>query len=123
MDPVANLERQRELITNILYLVERDDRDDYDLIAAKAAELAELVRALDEWRSKGGFDPYGSASPPSTTPSRVLLAMRAIVDYSWQSEQRDYEECQQDTNDNEVEGHVFLHLQAVDTYLTEQGVE
>jgi hypothetical protein len=43
--------------------------------------------------------------------------MRAIVNYNWQSERRDYEECA--TNDNDQEGHIFLDLQRVDRVLTE----
>lgn len=52
MDPNANLKRQRELAAEII-----DGYGNRD-IADLAAELAELVQALDEWRLKGGFDPY-----------------------------------------------------------------
>ena len=118
MDPLANIERQRELAVDLIA-----PTWDVDELAAKASELAELVQALDEWRLKGGFDPYDPIDLAWVAKLTLPLEeMRAIVDYSWQSEQRDYEDCQQDNNDNETEGHVFLHLQAVDRYLTERGV-
>ena len=62
MDPIANIERQRELAESILALegslevreTGKPTRAVWDL----AEELAELVLALDGWRRKGGFDPY-----------------------------------------------------------------
>lgn len=50
----------------------------------------------------------------SHVPEGVLDAMRAVVDYDWQTEQRDYEA------EGKPAGHVFEHLQALDTWL--QGV-
>jgi hypothetical protein len=65
MDPIANLREQRELVAQIIALIDENTRDDGTLvddaieeIAEAANRLAELVRALDEWRQKGGFDPY-----------------------------------------------------------------
>lgn len=55
MDPNANLKRQRELAAEIIDGYGNRDASD---IADLAAELAELVQALDEWRLRGGFDPY-----------------------------------------------------------------
>lgn len=55
MDPNANLKRQRELAAEIIDGYGNRDASD---IADLAAELAELVQALDEWRQNGGFDPY-----------------------------------------------------------------
>jgi hypothetical protein len=52
MDPNANLEEQRNLVAVIL----RADHDDIDITAA-ATRLAELVEALDQWLSNGGFLP------------------------------------------------------------------
>jgi hypothetical protein len=49
MDPVENLKRQRELARLLL-------NDNGTL--ADAVELADLVIALDDWRLRGGFDPY-----------------------------------------------------------------
>lgn len=53
MDPVANLKRQREIAKAIM-------ADEYELTDAghAADELAELVLVLDEWRLRGGYDPY-----------------------------------------------------------------
>lgn len=53
MDPKANLKRQREIAAEI---VDCDLPD--EAVANLGAELAELVQALDEWRLKGGYDPY-----------------------------------------------------------------
>lgn len=64
MDPRANLQEQRELAAKILAIVDAADElgdhtpdQEQDLIAA-ANRLAELVQALDEWRTHGGYDPY-----------------------------------------------------------------
>lgn len=46
MDPNANLEEQRRIVSTII----RDGSGD-------AERLADLVEALDEWLSKGGFLP------------------------------------------------------------------
>ena len=53
MDPNANLEEQVALARNIV-ATETDD----GIFENECARLAELVLALDEWRRKGGFDPY-----------------------------------------------------------------
>jgi hypothetical protein len=50
MDPNANLEEMREIAKTILSGEEYDTG--YD-----AVRLAELVEALDEWITKGGFLP------------------------------------------------------------------
>jgi hypothetical protein len=56
MDPNENMERQRFYAANIL---RRADAGDFGTDFRQDAEaLAELVQALDDWRSKGGFDPY-----------------------------------------------------------------
>lgn len=73
MDPGANLRQQRELAAKVvdrtqrLYRMRDSDFPEFDVAAAEtlgyeqesaAYELAELVQALDEWRLRGGFDPY-----------------------------------------------------------------
>lgn len=61
MDPVANLQEQRELAASILDDVDRLERLDIGhLDTGDVARLAELVQALDEWRTTGGFDPYAT---------------------------------------------------------------
>lgn len=57
MDPVANINEQRQLARRIQDATDRSDRPDPDDVD----RLVELVLALDEWRRAGGFDPYGSA--------------------------------------------------------------
>jgi len=51
VDPQANLLEQRRLVRRIL------DTDDLSSKAGLAVRLAELVEALDEWISRGGFLP------------------------------------------------------------------
>jgi len=51
MDPNENLREQRRLVRRIL------DTDDLSSKAGLAVRLAELVEALDEWISRGGFLP------------------------------------------------------------------
>lgn len=54
MDPNANMREQRELAESIAAGFDDDDNPpDMD----DARRLAELVLALDEWLSKGGFRP------------------------------------------------------------------
>lgn len=62
MDPTANIRRQRELIERLTAL--QDGANGYEgEIADRAFELAEHVTALDEWRQRGGFDPYRKQLP------------------------------------------------------------
>lgn len=63
MDPHANLERQRQIAREISERGNRLESRETGKgvtwsLADLADELAELVLALDEWRAKGGFDPY-----------------------------------------------------------------
>jgi hypothetical protein len=53
MDPDANLKEQRSLAAKLLYETE-NDKPPSD---ADVHRLAELVIALDEWISRGGFYP------------------------------------------------------------------
>ncbi len=55
MDPHANIARQRELASSIIFRHENGLTMDQ---CEDAAELAELVIALDNWRLIGGFGPY-----------------------------------------------------------------
>lgn len=50
----------------------------------------------------------------------ILEDIRALVDYNWQDEQRDFEEHHDD--DDEQASHVFNTLVRIDTWLGEQGV-
>ena len=73
MDPDANLKEQRELAEEILKLADGVCGDksietpketkmreaSEQLILYKAEKLAELVQALDQWISRGGFLPRG----------------------------------------------------------------
>ena len=65
MDPQENIKRQRELVQRIPALCDSEgqtwDETDLDVlveIAEVAIELADLVQALDKWRTIGGYDPY-----------------------------------------------------------------
>ncbi len=57
MDPAANLSEQIEIAEEVIALADRDEPGERRL-AELAERLAELVLALDEWRRRGGFDPY-----------------------------------------------------------------
>jgi len=54
MDPDANLAEQRRIAARLLDDNQR--KDDYGR-AQDANRLAELVQALDEWLTRGGFLP------------------------------------------------------------------
>lgn len=58
MDPNANIREQRELAARLIERIEACDADFN--IEENASRLAELVVALDEWRTKGGFAPAPS---------------------------------------------------------------
>jgi len=51
MDPNANLEEQRQIISEML------DEDSESIDTGDAVRLAELAQALDEWIIGGGFLP------------------------------------------------------------------
>lgn len=67
MDPKANLEEQRKLAAEILATVDNEAPIDHlgtIALAEKGERLAELVQALDDWRKRGGFDPYQATDGP-----------------------------------------------------------
>ena len=55
MDPNANLEEQRRCV-EIIKKLARSGEDEHEL-ALTGVHLAELVEALDDWISGGGFKP------------------------------------------------------------------
>lgn len=69
MDPNANLREQLEIA-----------RVAVDLENAGFARLAELVLALDEWRTNGGFDPYTAGYPQALCVARDLVEQDALDD-------------------------------------------
>lgn len=65
MDPVANMDEQRKLAREIAETIDAVVTPSGAMslggsleLANMANRLAELVTALDEWRTNGGFDPY-----------------------------------------------------------------
>ena len=58
MDPMANVTEQLEIANEILD--GPGDDPNAPTYSDEVVRLAELVLALDEWRRKGGFDPYKS---------------------------------------------------------------
>ena len=85
----------------------------------RAATLGfERMRAAEVALAAIGSPP----SPSQTAPSRAAQFMRdvrALVDYSWPDEERDYEQQDHDARD----GHVFQALTRVDTYQTALGID
>ena len=74
MDPMANMTAQLELAQKMNELddqiangdrlwMDEDEQTDY---IEWAGQLAELVLALHEWRTKGGFDPYNTTYDNNT---------------------------------------------------------
>ena len=67
MDPHANIYQQREVAGGIISMLDSGGTDgsggNYEMFDIEdiARTLAELVLALDQWRLKGGYDPY---APP-----------------------------------------------------------
>lgn len=64
MDPKANIDEQTSIAREIQRIEDECPDDGAQTenqareIAENALRLAELVLAFDEWRRKGGFDPY-----------------------------------------------------------------
>lgn len=73
MDPDANLEEQRELVKRINNALVTLDPDTYE-------RLAELVEALDQWLSNGGFLPRDWRRGRPATREEVEEAERAVND-------------------------------------------
>ncbi len=57
MDPEANLREQRKLAAEIVSAPDPVDEAGYIELDERANRLADLVQALDEWLTKGGFLP------------------------------------------------------------------
>lgn len=76
MDPLANIIEQRILAGLIVRNVGDETIED-DVSNNDIVRLAELVLALDEWRTNGGFDPYVSTEHPAT-----LCDNRFAVEFS-----------------------------------------
>jgi hypothetical protein len=82
MDPIANLRAQRALVTEANAIQDRWSNGSPPASVARrlqeiAIELAQLVEALDGWRTAGGFDPYAPAPDPvalASTRERVQFA-------------------------------------------------
>lgn len=64
MDPLTNIEQQREIAGRINDLRDSDpmSEDEQTEMIDLGFQLAELVAALDEWRRRGGFDPYSEST-------------------------------------------------------------
>lgn len=97
MDPKANIKEQRELAKEIQAIWDDCNGDgtltseQAELVADKANRLADLVLALDEWRSKGGFDPYAKPATPPTQSEMSRIAQRRPGNYSDLSPQEQWE--------------------------------
>jgi len=74
MDPDENLKEQLQLAGAIIHLADQD----YDA-TEDAVRLAELVRALNDWISRGGFLP-GAWSRPSRQNPRPRIASEVLND-------------------------------------------
>jgi hypothetical protein len=61
LDPVANIEDQREIAKELQEILDPPgflSTNQTDTVVHLADRLSALVLALDEWRLKDGFDPY-----------------------------------------------------------------
>lgn len=65
MDPNANLKAQREIVKKLL-----DGNTEQSLFIHYAVQLAELVQALDQWMSRGGFLPEAWARGRNILPTQ-----------------------------------------------------
>lgn len=76
MDPDANIREQRRLAARIIERIDGPGAGfDREAQCEDGERLAELVQALDEWRLKGGHDPYTFG--PNNPLARELRGGRA----------------------------------------------
>ena len=57
--------------------------------------------------------------PQKSNRPEILKDIRALVEYNWQDELRDYNQQVRDGEDEAVEHHVFLALRRIDKWLGE----
>ncbi len=67
MDPIANIFEATELARAILA------NPNHGAKLLDGARLAELVIAMHDWRSNGGFDPYADPDAPVVDPQANAL--------------------------------------------------
>lgn len=88
MDPNATLARIRELITAMHVTAGTTRVSAFDAYANQAAELEELVEALDGWLTNGGFLPTGwrSDAQKAWQDGKDLGYSHGFADgYAWRS--------------------------------------
>lgn len=71
MDPNANLKELRELAAELIRLLDAEDHIDENDVN----RLCELVEALDQWISRGGFLPAAWSDTPLEDPDRGSFTM------------------------------------------------
>lgn len=72
MDPHANVVEAASLARVMLARIDADESVGRDQVGL----LAELVIALHEWRTNGGFDPYADPNAPVADPQANALLER-----------------------------------------------
>jgi hypothetical protein len=87
MDPVANMREQCKLARKIILYVDQGLRP----LADDANELAELVITLDEWRRKGGFDPYNPSMQRRALNAESKLTMADEIREALEGDSNDAE--------------------------------
>lgn len=87
--------------------------DDHMLLAEQGDE-----RIAFDTNGEAGSEEYLAVAPiyrKLDDERAPLKSIQAIVDYNWTDEERDYEECA--SNENEQSGHIFEHLERVEKWL------
>jgi hypothetical protein len=97
MDPIANLNEQREIAREIIRLTPSAGTVPQTLVN-HGERLAELVLALDEWRQSGGFDPYAADAPSYDVRGRVTLDDGPTVEF-FVDREHGYSQWGADTDD------------------------
>jgi hypothetical protein len=54
-------------------------------------------------------------------PKNILLNIRQLVDYSYDEEQKNYEEIKDEMDDSST--HIFEVIKHIDEFLTKNGIE
>jgi hypothetical protein len=80
MDPIANINQQRAIASEIINSIDgMPDSWEMDRITEMAQELAGLVQDLDAWRKRGGFDPYQRGANPDCAACGATVYQHVCV--------------------------------------------
>ena len=99
----------------------KTDCENLQILGFETAENLEVAKehllVNNDWISKYGFDTEKILSKKILT-EESLASIKTVVDYLWEDEEKDYEECL--VSDKNVDNHILKHLRKL-KLLTEEN--